>query len=85
MKMKEFKTKGTISVDVQVSSWNIANILETELKQFFDTDRFIDEKGDIKERDYRFNGTEFIRKATEEEIELYKAFRLVENYFKEMK
>lgn len=83
--MKKYETSISTYIKGRIDSWAVANILEEELASFLgDKDRFIS-NGIIRESDYRFNGSEEIREATPDEIELYNAFLLLANYFKKLK
>lgn len=66
-----------------IDSNQIAKILREELEQYLGYDRFI-LNGKIMERDYHFNFPIVIRDATDEEIELFEAFLLVESYFRNL-
>lgn len=82
--MKEFETHVTASLKATITSYNVGSIIEKEKGKLLGSpDRFID-GGVVKERDYRFNGPETIREATEEEIELYQALSKVAQYFKNL-
>ncbi|MED3792451.1 hypothetical protein P4571_08340 [Niallia alba] len=82
--MVKFETYITTSAKGYIDAYNVGCILQNEVERLLgDKDRFI-ENGIIKESDYRFNGTEDIREATEEEIKLYEALLLVERHFKNL-
>lgn len=81
---KKFNTSVTTSVNATIDSYEIACIIEEEIHNLLGAkDRFI-ENGVIKERDYRFNGSETIREANTEEIELYNALWLVNRHLRKL-
>lgn len=80
--MKEFKTYVQPKpVEATVSSWNISVIVQKEAEKLLGgTGRFI-ENGVVKEHDYRFNGADIIRYATQDETELWHALIKTMIYF----
>jgi hypothetical protein len=82
--VKEFDVSVHVPTKARIDSDSIARIIEKEQHTLLgDKDRYIDDDGIIYETDYRFNGRDKVRAATEEEIELYNALVIVENHFRE--
>ena len=80
----EFKTHVTTDIEAKINSYNIACIIKGERQRLLgDKDRYI-RNGVVYESDYRFNGSEEIRKATDDEIKLYEAMLLLEKHFRSL-
>lgn len=80
----KFETYVTTQIEGTIGSYSVASIIQKERERLLGhKDRFIRD-GVIRETDYRFNGSEEVRKATEEEIKMYEAMLLVEKHFKSL-
>jgi hypothetical protein len=80
--MEKYKVNVDVFTEARISSDSLANIIAGEkAKLLGGSSRYI-HNGVIYEEDYRFNGEEVIREATEEEIEVYGALRTVERHFR---
>lgn len=80
--MQNYKVNVDVATEARIDSRSIANIMVDEKYRLLgDQDRYIHD-GVIYENDYRFDNDEVVREATEEEIKLYEALRIVERHFR---
>lgn len=83
MAKKTYKTHVEQWLEARIDSDSVAAIIEEEIDALIGgRDRYIDTEGRIMEEDYRFNNADYIRDATEEEKELYRALRIASSHFK---
>lgn len=82
IKIRNFEVNATTNIRANIKSREIARIINKECVELLGgRDRYI-QNGIIREDNMRWRGD--IREATNEEIELYNAFCLVEKYFKSL-
>jgi hypothetical protein len=82
--MTKYRTLITTQVKGTIESDHIAHILKQELENFMGTDNRYIEDGMIKEHVYHNTIDGKVTKATAKEIELYNAFKLVEDHFRKL-